>query len=246
MSTPAKDSSSLKRKHHHSDDAGPSTKKPKKERKHHHKSTHSDEEFVLVQASLVVSIPPVFASNPSQGVEEMLDSMVMRYVSSTIYSFHVQVRILRYIPSLRGVVLTHSNLRFLQSSATIQGDSPYATCNVGFDATVWSPRVGQLLSASYTTLSLDRSHLHASLRSHCRLLQQERLTSARQTTFPCWYTVPLMLRSRDIISLSQNGPLNTGLQRMIQSMVQELLPPLIYKTFRKMNGKGIRLRQSAW
>jgi DNA-directed RNA polymerase I subunit RPA43 len=35
-------------------------------------------EFRVVSASLVVSIAPVFASNPRGGVEEMLDSMVMR------------------------------------------------------------------------------------------------------------------------------------------------------------------------
>lgn len=41
----------------------------------------SAKEFMVVSASLVVSIPPVFASNPRAGVEEMLDSMVMRYIA---------------------------------------------------------------------------------------------------------------------------------------------------------------------
>jgi hypothetical protein len=77
LSTPAQASSPLKRKHTLDDDVGPSTKKPKKDRKHKHKLAQRDE-FALVEASLVVSIPPVFASNPAQGVEEMLDSMIMR------------------------------------------------------------------------------------------------------------------------------------------------------------------------
>lgn len=34
--------------------------------------------FQVVQSSLVLSISPVFASNPRAGVEEMLDSMIMR------------------------------------------------------------------------------------------------------------------------------------------------------------------------
>lgn len=36
--------------------------------------------FHVVKASLVVSIPPIFASTPRAGVEEMLDSMIMRSV----------------------------------------------------------------------------------------------------------------------------------------------------------------------
>lgn len=37
-----------------------------------------DSEFTVVHASMVVSIPPVFANDPRAGVEEMLDSMLMR------------------------------------------------------------------------------------------------------------------------------------------------------------------------
>ncbi|GJJ06561.1 hypothetical protein Clacol_000754 [Clathrus columnatus] len=88
-----------------------------------HKKHKHDSDFSIIHASTVVSIPPVFTSNPKEGVLEMLDSMIMRY-----------------IPPLEGVVLTHSNLRFLQSTALLQYDCPYAKCNVSFDATVWSPR----------------------------------------------------------------------------------------------------------
>lgn len=68
----------MKRKYPQDDDVGPSTKKSKKERKPKNKNISRHDEFILVKASLPVSIPPVFASNPSQGVQEMLDSMVMR------------------------------------------------------------------------------------------------------------------------------------------------------------------------
>jgi DNA-directed RNA polymerase I subunit RPA43 len=79
-------------------DPSPSKKKPRKEAKLKEGKTEkkklkgkekakadSAKEFTVVGASLVVSIPPVFASNPRAGVEEMLDSMVMRYI--TIYSY---------------------------------------------------------------------------------------------------------------------------------------------------------------
>jgi DNA-directed RNA polymerase I subunit RPA43 len=38
----------------------------------------SDGEFQVVKASLVLSVPPIFAANPRAGVEELLDSMIMR------------------------------------------------------------------------------------------------------------------------------------------------------------------------
>lgn len=45
------------------------------------KSKAHEREFKLINASLVVSIAPVFAGNPRAGVEEMLDSMIMRCVT---------------------------------------------------------------------------------------------------------------------------------------------------------------------
>jgi DNA-directed RNA polymerase I subunit RPA43 len=42
------------------------------------RASNSSGEFRVINASLVLSIPPVFASDLRAGVEEMLDSMVMR------------------------------------------------------------------------------------------------------------------------------------------------------------------------
>lgn len=57
------------------------TEKPKDKGKA--KQTDAEAEFQVVQASLVVSVPPMFASNPHAGVEEMLDSMIMRFAQIT-------------------------------------------------------------------------------------------------------------------------------------------------------------------
>jgi len=46
------------------------------------KIKESDGEFQVVKASLVLSVPPIFAANPRAGVEELLDSMIMRYIAS--------------------------------------------------------------------------------------------------------------------------------------------------------------------
>lgn len=51
----------------------------------------------------------------------------------------------RYIPSLQGVVLSHSHLQFLESAATIKADCPFANIHVGFETTVWSPQIGMKL-----------------------------------------------------------------------------------------------------
>ncbi|KAF8210149.1 hypothetical protein K438DRAFT_1570074 [Mycena galopus ATCC 62051] len=105
----------------------------------------AESEFQTVTASLVVSVPPIFASNPYGGVQEMLDSMIMRY-----------------IPALRGVVLAHSNLSFLKQTAAITADCPFLVCNIQFDATVWSPHVRMKLVGKINLCSPD----HVSLLLH--------------------------------------------------------------------------------
>ena len=83
-----------KRKHaaavEEADGAGePSTKRSKKDKdaKKHKKAKQdkgkargTDDAFRVVRASLNVSVPPVFAGDLRGGVEELLDSMLMRYV----------------------------------------------------------------------------------------------------------------------------------------------------------------------
>ncbi|KAJ7287617.1 hypothetical protein C8J57DRAFT_1284429 [Mycena rebaudengoi] len=109
------------------------------------RETDAEAEFQVIHASLVVSIPPIFANSPHAGVQEMLDSMVMRY-----------------IPALRGVVLAHSNLSFLKPTATITADCPFLVCHIAFDATVWSPHVRMKLVGKINLCSPD----HISLLLH--------------------------------------------------------------------------------
>ena len=101
----------------------------------------NDNQFQVVTASLVLSVPPIFAGSQRGGAEEMLDSMIMRYLHVTLSS-KPSSNSIRYVPALQGVVLSHSNLKFLNKTAAIRGDSPFLICTIAFDATVWSPRVG--------------------------------------------------------------------------------------------------------
>ncbi|KIM40047.1 hypothetical protein M413DRAFT_49122, partial [Hebeloma cylindrosporum] len=104
-----------------------------------------DAEFQVVATSLVLSVPPIFAANPRAGVEELLDSMIMRYIA--------------YNSSLQGVVLAHSNLSFTNKAAFIQRDCPFLVCSIAFDASVWSPRVGFKLCKSFLALLCSPDHI---------------------------------------------------------------------------------------
>lgn len=66
----------------------PHKESPSSSNKKHKKSLKSDTdnpdgEFQVINASLTLSVPPIFADNPRAGVEEMLDSMIMRYLPCT-------------------------------------------------------------------------------------------------------------------------------------------------------------------
>ncbi|KAI0298546.1 hypothetical protein BC826DRAFT_997946 [Russula brevipes] len=103
------------------------------------------EEFRSVNASVVLAVPPVFANRLRSGVEEMLDTMIMRYE-----------------PTLNGVVLAHSDVHFLDPVAQLRADSPFAICHVGFEALIWCPTRGMKLSGRITLCSPD----HVSLLVH--------------------------------------------------------------------------------
>jgi len=69
---------------------------------------------------------------------------------------------MRYQPTLGGVVLAHSDLRFLNSAGRIKADSPYAIFDVGFDATIWRPEIGMQIEGRVSLCSPD----HVSLLVH--------------------------------------------------------------------------------
>lgn len=88
----AASSSSRKRKHHEPLNAAPSKKlktatteseaSPEKKKKKSKKRRKVGEEFKRIQASMTISLPPIFAQDPTDGIEEMLDSMILRYAES--------------------------------------------------------------------------------------------------------------------------------------------------------------------
>ncbi|KAL0068710.1 hypothetical protein AAF712_004039 [Marasmius tenuissimus] len=158
--------STRKRKHSESGADAPSKKiKHSGKTKTDKKGKGKETEFQVVKASLAVSVPPIFSIDPKSGVAEMLDSMLMRHV---LFSSHCVAVLLystpisRYIPAFEGVVLSHSNLEFLEQTASIKGDCPFLICKISFDATVWRPRMGMKLVGKINLCSPD----HVSLLVH--------------------------------------------------------------------------------
>ncbi|KAL7417743.1 hypothetical protein BDY24DRAFT_438059 [Mrakia frigida] len=96
--------------------------------------------FTHITTTMRVSVPPYFSGSQGGGlrggVEELLDSMVMRY-----------------IPTLSGVLLSHSNHTFPSDSANILNDCPFAITDVSFDAIIWAPQVGQTLVGTHSLSS---------------------------------------------------------------------------------------------
>ncbi|KAG8777937.1 hypothetical protein FRC12_000111 [Ceratobasidium sp. 428] len=101
-------------------------------------STTPGTDFKLVRARTNISVPPRFVGDTRRGVEEILDNLVMRYV-----------------PSLRGVLLSHRNLTFVQDVTIIYAEGPFPTTTVEFDAGVWAPEVGMRITGRISLHATD-------------------------------------------------------------------------------------------
>ncbi|SNX82749.1 related to Rpa43 - 43 kD subunit of DNA-directed RNA polymerase I [Melanopsichium pennsylvanicum] len=87
--------------------------------------------FVTMYPVLNLPIPPVWSNDPYSAFSDLMDTLVMRYV-----------------PQLSGVLITHSPTRFLQDTALFSADSAFATASVGFECVVWRPIIGQVLEGT--------------------------------------------------------------------------------------------------
>ncbi|SPC60650.1 related to Rpa43 - 43 kD subunit of DNA-directed RNA polymerase I [Ustilago sp. UG-2017b] len=98
--------------------------------------------FETLYPIIDLAIPPVFSTDPYSAFSDLMDTLVMRY-----------------IPPLSGVLITHSPTRFLQDTALFSADSAFATASLGFECIVWRPKIGQMLEG---TIALS-SPSHVSL-----------------------------------------------------------------------------------
>lgn len=107
--------------------------------------------LVTLKAKMHFSIPSVWTMEPLSSVLEQLDTLVMRY-----------------IPQLEGVLITHSNAKFLRTVGDIDGDAAVAEAPVSFTALVWRPEIGMALEGMMTL----------SLPSHVSLLLYDTFNAA--------------------------------------------------------------------
>ncbi|CDR88080.1 related to Rpa43-43 kD subunit of DNA-directed RNA polymerase I [Sporisorium scitamineum] len=87
--------------------------------------------FERMYPVLNLPIPPVWSNDPYAAFSDLMDTLVMRHV-----------------PQLSGVLITHTPTRFLQDAAVFCADSAFATANVGFECVVWRPKIGQMLEGT--------------------------------------------------------------------------------------------------
>ena len=92
--------------------------------------------LVMIRATMNFAIPPVWSADPLASVLEQLDTLVMRY-----------------IPQLEGVLLTHQGARFLQPLGYVDGDSAFVQAPASFRSLVWRPQVGMMLEGTMTLSS---------------------------------------------------------------------------------------------
>jgi DNA-directed RNA polymerase I subunit RPA43 len=75
-----------------------------------------------------ISIPPALIHDPHRAADELMDTLLMRYV-----------------PQMSGVLLSHHNITFLRQYAKIDSDGAYSIIPAGMTCLVWAPEVGMRL-----------------------------------------------------------------------------------------------------
>lgn len=84
--------------------------------------------FRYLYPSIDISIPPALVHDPHRAADELMDTLLMRYV-----------------PQMSGVLLSHHNVTFLRQHAKIDSDGAYAIVPAGMTCLVWAPEIGMRL-----------------------------------------------------------------------------------------------------
>ncbi|KAK9700477.1 hypothetical protein K7432_012171 [Basidiobolus ranarum] len=94
--------------------------------------------FAETCIKMFITLPPCFCNDPLQGINEQLNSFLMRYV-----------------PQVDGIVLAHSDLKILESTGRIMFDSPYSHFWIKVNLLVWKPTKGIKLVGTINLQSQD-------------------------------------------------------------------------------------------
>lgn len=192
--------------------------------------------WISCRQSLACTVDPTYICGQSEGWSGRnvgLDGYEVCNLSIAIICVPQCVHNVRYIPTFCGVVLSHSNLRFLAKEAVIQADCPHLVCTVGFDATIWSPCIGMKLGSS------------PSVHNNLNLIeftgtQWEEWIYVPPITFPYFFIALSMFQYPGITFQLSNGNSNTALQRMIPNLdwaPKKMPPTMITSTKHHRKGK---------
>ncbi|KAJ1646236.1 hypothetical protein LPJ64_002255 [Coemansia asiatica] len=94
--------------------------------------------FVECTTRLTVTLAPVYSRDFMAGVHETLNNMLLRFV-----------------PQIRGVVLSYSKVKVLTDSALISNDSPYGQLEISARLMLWRPISGMTLEGVINVQSPD-------------------------------------------------------------------------------------------
>lgn len=84
--------------------------------------------FQDVQPTIDIPIPPALCHAPIRAAEELMDSLLMRYV-----------------PELGGVLISHQDIRFQRNLATIDGDGAFSVAPASMTLRIWAPKIAMRL-----------------------------------------------------------------------------------------------------
>lgn len=94
--------------------------------------------FTECTARLTVTLAPVHSQDPWVGIYETLNNMLLRFV-----------------PQVRGVVLSYSKVKSQSKTALIMFDSPYSQLDISAKLLLWRPTSGMTLKGQINVQSPD-------------------------------------------------------------------------------------------
>ena len=65
-----------------------------------------------------------------------------------VYLIALTFNLVRYVPQLSGVLISHRNISFLRSHAKIDSDGAYSIAPAGLTCLAWSPKIGMRLEGT--------------------------------------------------------------------------------------------------
>ena len=94
-------------------------------------------------ARFSITLAPIFIGNERNGIMEYLNNFDQRFIFLVILKLNSFLY--RYIPELKGVLVSYSNIQLEESVARIMYDSPFLHFNILVEVTLFSPKLGTLI-----------------------------------------------------------------------------------------------------